>query len=1254
MYSFRNASPRSLFFNSKDPILETKAIVSEYDNTENCVSKPWRPVTFRRPFLGAMILLTGILITAVAVLLRISIRDRGIIFAAETNDLPLRKSFGYLYLPTIISVVYSFLWAWIDLDIKRLEPYFQLSSGEPKAGDSILLSYPLEFLITVPFSALKRKHWSVLSGSVVMMLIFWGLTPTQAGIFAVRTVTISVDILSARSTAYLSLKEQGNLTADYAQSVYNIAWLNESLPPFMTKEYALAPFASADRLPSEGLNVSMMGNTTLYSVDIACEAATLWNNSGLWAYNTSNGCSFNAPLYRPGGGNDTSKPFDTLYVGYQNRNGFAMYDLSFSCSSAFAHYFLVRWSKSSMDGILAANEYPRFSPDAANATTLFCEATYYQQDVLANITLPKYSVQAVQANGDKRPLPADMFNISTFEWAMNSGQEEFPTWGDFPSYGFPDQKPQLLNMPLNLDFIPQMSPFAIATMRRPMQDYLDPQVLSSSYQAAYRLLFSRQISDILSSTVDRRITSTGTMSYTTQAVVVVPGFAIAVLILLGIVLLFAVGMALWIPRRTSRLSKDPSSIDALMDMLSGEEDTCRIFGALDRSDAKALADAIKGKSFTLCRDDDPAQGTISRLQSMEAQPQTTHEPPSLGRRATTQSEDDATPTNGVRPAEMKLVIGAIFFVLHVSAFVTFLVLFIKAATGSGLALPSNSTFVRQLVENYIPIAVATLMEPFWLVLNRYLAMLQPFEELRRGSAKAQHSTDVDYSSLPPQMLFGRAMRAVHLVLMLVSLMVLLANILAVALSGLMYEGTQMVQQSATISRQLTPIYRSVNGSGLPFNTYSAHNWQGGTTSTPFYLMMSNLTAHTPIPAWTDDDFAYVPVEMEALTSSAAVRFDTTAFGADLECSSITTSGNQNYSLIFDKHGRTAKLDVNLQKEDGSIIGCHEYNKWTADNFDSLNDSQDGHVALEFSTMLASNKTNEDNLFCRQHLLTGWMRVDWKTIAGEVGTGDGLLYYNDRNMTITSRNETVLLCKPTLQINMATITVDSEGQVLSRQSMKQSQSPERTYFNSSSQDLLAQANQFLVDSGATWHKDSYPSDFLNYLIAKTLDDYSMLNPSLPPARPEYAALNLAMVYKRLFAIFVSSNANLLFETSPDPTSEIVTSKVPQTRILFSTPAFIVTETILAIYIIVTVFFYARRPWRVLPRLPSSPASIIAYFAASWALQDLSSQRKICDGKTRRRAWKWAYGIFIGTDGKSHTGIDREPLVTVLRATGRDRY
>ncbi len=49
-------------------------------------------------------------------------------------------------------------WAWVDLDAKRLEPYFQMSKdGGVTAADSLFLHDPFDFVAWGPLRAFQRR-----------------------------------------------------------------------------------------------------------------------------------------------------------------------------------------------------------------------------------------------------------------------------------------------------------------------------------------------------------------------------------------------------------------------------------------------------------------------------------------------------------------------------------------------------------------------------------------------------------------------------------------------------------------------------------------------------------------------------------------------------------------------------------------------------------------------------------------------------------------------------------------------------------------------------------------------------------------------------------------------------------------------------------------------------------------------------------------------------------------------------------------
>ena len=121
-------------------------------------TKSWKPWSLRSPFLLSSILANLLLVILLAFLLRKNTQEGGIYFAVMEQDVSDSANFLFSYFPTIFAVLYSTLWNWVDLDTKRLEPWFQMSSETGASGrDSILLKYPAQFLALVPLHAARRR-----------------------------------------------------------------------------------------------------------------------------------------------------------------------------------------------------------------------------------------------------------------------------------------------------------------------------------------------------------------------------------------------------------------------------------------------------------------------------------------------------------------------------------------------------------------------------------------------------------------------------------------------------------------------------------------------------------------------------------------------------------------------------------------------------------------------------------------------------------------------------------------------------------------------------------------------------------------------------------------------------------------------------------------------------------------------------------------------------------------------------------------
>lgn len=99
---------------------------------------------------------------------------------------------------------------------------------------------------------------------------------------------------------------------------------------------------------------------------------------------------------------------------------------------------------------------------------------------------------------------------------------------------------------------------------------------------------------------------------------------------------------------------------------------------------------------------------------------------------------------------------------------------------------------------------------------------------------------------------------------------------------------------------------------------------------------------------------------------------------------------------------------------------------------------------------------------------------------------------------------------------------------------------------------------------------------------------------------------------------------------------------ETRLFVAPTIFRTTLTLLLLHFIVAVLYYDYRPGKYLPRLPTSIAAVISYVYASRALEDFGSW----EAESKRRKRRYAFGRFVGTDGKTHIGIERQDYIIPL--------
>ncbi|KAL7272061.1 hypothetical protein RUND412_005143 [Rhizina undulata] len=149
----------------------------------------WKPVPMRTWFLCLLNFTTLGLLVCVEILYQLSQHGvhpakKGLVTFTSVSELSLVQFSIWKYLPTLVAVLYGIIWKITDTEIKRAEPYYQLSRGTKGAlaASSLNIEYQTFWSIFVPVAAVKHRQWLVVCSSVASLIAFTAV-PTCLSVF---------------------------------------------------------------------------------------------------------------------------------------------------------------------------------------------------------------------------------------------------------------------------------------------------------------------------------------------------------------------------------------------------------------------------------------------------------------------------------------------------------------------------------------------------------------------------------------------------------------------------------------------------------------------------------------------------------------------------------------------------------------------------------------------------------------------------------------------------------------------------------------------------------------------------------------------------------------------------------------------------------------------------------------------------------------------------------------------------------------
>jgi hypothetical protein len=216
-------------------------------------------------------------------------------------------------------------------------------------------------------------------------------------------------------------------------------------------------------------------------------------------------------------------------------------------------------------------------------------------------------------------------------------------------------------------------------------------------------------------------------------------------------------------------------------------------------------------------------------------------------------------------------------------------------------------------------------------------------------------------------------------------------------------------------------------------------------------------------------------------------------------------------------------------------------------------------------------------------------------------------------------------------------VDTDGRVLHSEKTGDVGGDLGHFFkgNSSPSDLIAQSWALLTPSSQDlfdWHNDTIRSDWMNSLLSIADNSSDLVDPAKTVPDAAVIGPKVEALCRQLFAILIGLDTQIFAEAGSDAERIPGHVVVSESRIFIAPVMAELCIAILALHFVVAGLYYAFRPKVFLPRMPISIAAVMSYVYSSHITEDVRG-RNLEDQR-------YGYGRYIGTDGETHVGIEKQ--------------
>ncbi|PHH88385.1 hypothetical protein CDD83_7608 [Cordyceps sp. RAO-2017] len=1001
---------------------------------------------------------------------------------------------------------------------------------------------------------------------------------------------------------------------------YASARFGRSMPPFTTEDFALLPFYVDQQAVREPTKSNITAKTTSLFAKLICTPAAV----GKPTFNDARWGTWE--IYPVNGSRQNSGYYWVDYFGVDAASGYWLPPLKSKCppnSSSLAHSAMVisMLQPPRKGGLTVSQVVPRT-----------CERRYYKQEVMATVDAFDFKVYPESLRSISEPSQLLQFDSQSFEqrllldgFGMEFGNED----GDNRSASV-DEIEELIATYEPAAYTSAWALIATRASRMrlfadtlhgqnlPAEAKVDREALEKALHRAHRYLFSYTVSSTLANQTEHELGNRTAMIDTlAYGILVSPYFATAAESLLLLIAIIASTLLYFCCKAQCYLLWNPNSISRLCCICSASPGIINLYRSLATTNEKIVESLLQDSLFRLSH-----CGCTYRCQLWleEVKPSTAMRPGDIGTGQARLSDMVNARAHHYKPAipfEVTRKAGILLIIILLGILATFATLKWQEVSQAGLRRPSEAPEVLLVLEKALPTAFATLLEAFWSLLNLQLCVLQPFREPCAGTSRIGTSIATTYSAVPPQLTIWRALKARHFLLVALCLTSLGAKALFIGLGGLFNENDTTAWRTQAFEPVLSPSLNiSALGSTIREMLRTAQHTERQQSKFSLDTTAQNseivLYAHfrygTRLPAWVSSRYFFQPHRPTGQESASTdvYAFNTRGFGLNANCTPCLLHPllSQNDRTSLDAIGRCPETTVHATP-------------WT----------EDGKCVTELESELALD------IKCGTAFMIGW----------DVSPGE------QTGLTgAAAINHHAVCCQPVLQTAMFDVTVDSAGFIKSAdRTTALEHRIDLPSHNETNMHMMLRAfiNYALPHAWVNEYGFYFqcPSELFATLFGGSTGRGRQFLETLHPLPDPVKLIPLVEdFYSKYFAILLWSRQEI-FQRGRASDSILGSRLVPERRIFMDQYALGIVTAILLIDIAVAIVFYSSiSAIRILPHMPNTIGSLIAYIAPSrlvarWRSRSIDENTAIRFGR---------YPVGLGSE--RHIGIEMEQYVLPVDA------